>query len=132
MKLTEVKIGEVVFSKAMILDVDASLASIPDQFVRLQSKTYPYTFTFVVSTTLFYTKPPIAFLSIRVNKNGAIVYQSGSIRLPFEPSATEPKDRYAIAIRLENVTFPKPGKYNVELLLNARVRHSEPLYLDEQ
>ena len=130
MKLNEIKFGEVIFSKTIVLDGDASLPPFPDQFTRLQTNGYPFTFTFVVNTSLFYTEPPIAFLSICVNKNGTIVYQSGSMRLPFDPFATEPKDRYAIASRLDNVTFPKPGKYLVELLLNSRVRHKEPLYLD--
>jgi hypothetical protein len=105
------------------------LTTLPDQFDRLQSNVYPYTVTFAVNTNLFYREPPVAFLSIRVNKNGTIIYQSGSMRLPYEPSATEPKDQYAIACRLDNVRFPKPGKYLVELLLNSRVRHKQPLYL---
>jgi hypothetical protein len=56
-QINEIKFGEVIFSKTMMLDEDAPLTTFPDQFDRLQSNVYPYTVTFVVNTSLFYREP---------------------------------------------------------------------------
>lgn len=117
-------VEKVIFCEDVVLNRDGSPRQLVRPFTRRKVEVYPHAFpSFTVSIEGLYTDRFTRTLTINVRGN-EVIYRSAGADL--HPGARD----IGMNVTLDNVTFPEPGKYWVEILLDDKVQHSEPLILE--
>lgn len=119
-----IKFEKVSLCEDIVLNDDESPRELIRPFKRLHSDVYPYLTAFFVIVELLYANTSYKVLTVRI-RGKEIIYESSGAGI--EPM---PRKSFGIAIGLNDITFPEPGKYTVEILLNGLKLHSTNLVLE--
>jgi len=129
------RVEEVIFYRDVPSDFDGPLDAfvspdaVVDRFRWLQPAMYPYLLDFTVRVRFIHSGPLSGYLVFRITKDGQSVYKSAA--QPIYADVPEgPDEPVRMNAHLQQVSFPEPGNYFVEIVFNDRLRHREYLLLE--